>query len=930
VAYDLTRVGSKRFEHMSQALVLATLGPGVQVFGDGPDGGREATFDGDVDIETAGARWHGYGVVQAKYKERLDSMSLDQTWFEGQLRAELGKWLKSKARRRRPEYLLLTTNVRLSAVADRGGLDRVDDLFKEFADKGLTPKGYQVWHAEKIERLLESHTDVRTAYADLILPGDILTRLHSQLLEADQKLEDAWIGHASRALLAERAVALGESGDATNTPLALADIAVDLPAHFATDEKAGLEAMAELVSRADNVLAPNLHPAHKNRIVILGGPGQGKSTVGRLLCQIYRVAMLSTQDSARLTSEVVTAADMIRAKFDEGYLPTPRLSRLPFYVTITTYADSISGGTDISLIRHLTELINARASEHLGAGEVKRLLRAWPSIVVLDGLDEIASAAVRLEVASRIGDFAGEMATAQADVVIVCTSRPQAFGDILPPAEYDHLVLRRLNEPEALRYAGRFLSVRHAGNPGAQQTVRDRLRAAANDPITAKMLETPLQVTIMSLLLEQMVRAPSSRFELFNGYFNVIYARELNKPGWIGSMLSMQRQYVNALHEQAALRIHRNAESAGDAESVLTNDDLRALAFKLMTAEGYPADEAEEQAGRVVDFAAQRLVLLVPRGEGVGFEVRSLQEFMAARALTNGSDDVVPTNLAAIATSAHWRNTLLLASGRIFAERPALRGEVTSLIDRMDEQDWVHHFVSPGAHLALDAIDDAFAATAPNHEVSLVNAAMRITDGPPCPGIVRLVTVLRPRIDASQVVRQAVEFQARKRLAPGGAVSLGALVFLSGLVDSEPGSIAEWARLERTAVLARLDADSSQDFKTISKVALEYHTARGFTDGGGPLRRWPRTLSQGVARAARANGLAMPEQGATLGLATQLQRSAGSFDSAYTDDPMLLREVAAHYALSLPPADWAYAELVHETLSSAVEHDEVSDRLGMA
>jgi hypothetical protein len=46
VDFDLTRLGDREFEHLSQALALQVLGPGLSVFGDGPDGGREATFEG--------------------------------------------------------------------------------------------------------------------------------------------------------------------------------------------------------------------------------------------------------------------------------------------------------------------------------------------------------------------------------------------------------------------------------------------------------------------------------------------------------------------------------------------------------------------------------------------------------------------------------------------------------------------------------------------------------------------------------------------------------------------------------------------------------------------------------------------------------------------------------------------------------------------
>jgi len=43
---DLTGLGPQGFERICQALAVRVLGPGIAVFGDGPDGGREASFQG--------------------------------------------------------------------------------------------------------------------------------------------------------------------------------------------------------------------------------------------------------------------------------------------------------------------------------------------------------------------------------------------------------------------------------------------------------------------------------------------------------------------------------------------------------------------------------------------------------------------------------------------------------------------------------------------------------------------------------------------------------------------------------------------------------------------------------------------------------------------------------------------------------------------
>jgi hypothetical protein len=69
VVYDWSKLGERRFEDLCRALAVHVLGPEVQAFGDGPDGGREASFDGPVRYAPgAGGPWNGYGVLQAKYR----------------------------------------------------------------------------------------------------------------------------------------------------------------------------------------------------------------------------------------------------------------------------------------------------------------------------------------------------------------------------------------------------------------------------------------------------------------------------------------------------------------------------------------------------------------------------------------------------------------------------------------------------------------------------------------------------------------------------------------------------------------------------------------------------------------------------------------------------------------------------------------------
>ncbi|GAB2643622.1 hypothetical protein ABI214_12590 [Prescottella soli] len=801
MTYDLTRLGSNRFEHLVQALALGHLGHGVDIFGTGPDGGREATFHGEVNMEGKG-KWNGYGVIQAKYRDRLTTTAADQSWFFEQVTAELNAWIDRKKKRylKKPDYLVLVTNVPLTSVAYSGGLDRLERLFAHYRDltEKLPPpdgrvlkigmpdfRDYAVWHAEYLARLLENNGEVRRSYADLVLPGDVLSRLYEQVTESDERLAHAWIGHVTRTLASDAKVELGESGDSTNSPMSLAEVAVDLPSSLDSRHATPSPALRLVVDRSDQILSPALKPAVRDRMVILGGPGSGKSTLSRLLCQMYRVALVQEAASGRVTQQIAERAGQIRDALDVAGLPSPTLHRLPVRVVLSTFADAVSRAKGLTLLQHVLDLINHRGSDPINVAEAKRLLTAWPLLLVLDGMDEVASADNRREVSTLIADFLNEMAALKADVFTVCTSRPIGF-ERDPDIDYQELHLAPLASSDALHYASRLLGTRFADDPDRQEQTLDRLEAASRRTETARLMTSPLQVTILALLLEQRRQAPASRYSLFKSYYDVIYARECNKPAGLGDVLETYRPQFDQLHERCGLAIHARAERAGEAESILPVEELEAIAREILESEGHRASDRDELIQQILHLAQQRLVLLVPRMDGVAFEVRSLAEFFAARCLMAGED--AADKLQLLVPSAHWRHTWLLAAGYIFAERRTLRDAVLSRLVAADHSNSVNRLVMPGAVLAIDALEDGFAANTPRFEEELVVNALRLVTGPIGSHITRLADALVPFMERSAALKQTMWRELDALLADQNAGSTR--TFLVGLAATDSDEIA--------------------------------------------------------------------------------------------------------------------------------------------
>ncbi|MGC9668513.1 hypothetical protein ACNTMW_18400 [Planosporangium sp. 12N6] len=190
MAYDLTRLDERRFEDLCRALAVHVLGPGLQVFGPGPDGGREAAFDGPVPYPTSSDGWDGYGVLQAKCRQH-DLGRNDTDWLSRTITRELDLWADPARKRvsdgRTPQYLIVVTNVRLTSVARRGGIDRVRTLLAGYADR-LGLKGWDLWDANKLSALLDAYPDVAERFAEFITPGQVLVKAIGTLDEVHTAL----------------------------------------------------------------------------------------------------------------------------------------------------------------------------------------------------------------------------------------------------------------------------------------------------------------------------------------------------------------------------------------------------------------------------------------------------------------------------------------------------------------------------------------------------------------------------------------------------------------------------------------------------------------------------------------------------------------------------------------------------------------------
>lgn len=763
----LQQLGPIGFQDVVAALANAALGAQVRPMGSGRDGGRDLLIDGGRLVWGPHADnaevWEGTTVFQVKHKEKLGDTRTDVGWFWRNIRAELDAWADpGSGRGDVPHYLVFVTNVRLSPAPDSGGYDTINTQIRQHLahledesaedvlersqrseakkhrlaqrDRMRRLQKWRIWDGYQIDSLLDAHEGVRLGFSGLLTPGDVLATLSRLSTSLDQEELCPVLGeHARRTLLSQRRVYFDEAGASETVGVPVEEVAVDLPV-LVSDSPHARRAVSYVLDRGEHVLKPGLTTTIKPRhLVLTGAPGNGKSTITKFLTQVYRSVFVSGQVS--LTDEHKTAITNAAQALHRMDVHVPRHRRWPMNVDLAKFAID-QGISESSLLRWIADLLNTQASaKAVQPWVLHGWLKQWPSFIVLDGLDEVTEPSVRRVLISTIESFVAEAEAEGWDVLVIVTTRPTGYSNDLPATAFERINLADLTIRDALQYGRVVTKVRIPEDDERRDSIVAALERAALDDRTRHLLRTPLQTLIMSIIAESSPNQFStSRYGLFWDYYQTIAKREQNKQSSLAPLLRKHSQQILELHRRVGLRLQHQAETITGAESVLSHDELRDEAWRVLAEDGFdPSNEHSDLLARIVQAATHRLVLIAPRPDGdYGFDVRSLQELMAALALTTGELDETLPRLRTIAASPHWRNTFLFAVGRYFSEpQPHPRDRIIQLVQTLDDDatDRLGTAFPVGPGIAAAMITDGM-VSAPKHLEVLLEHALRSLQEP--------------------------------------------------------------------------------------------------------------------------------------------------------------------------------------------------------
>jgi len=452
--YNLDKMDNLTFERISQSLLINICGPTCKVYGIGRDGKREAVCDFNTPVEICGEKVTGCTFLQSKHKNMLTKQD-DIAWLKTQIKNEMDGLSEIKAKEPNflPENYFLFTNIRLTSVKGAGGKDKIDQYVKQFTS--VVPNIYVVSYDE-ICSLIDNNSDVRNAYFSFLTSGDIISKIYKEIVDSQEReqksLHDAIMRFMDYEFNEDLYSRLKEAGDVTGKLIPLECVFMDLEAsRINTDGKEAVGIIKHMVSIGNRPLnektSLNEESQEERRLVLLGDAGQGKSTFGQYLAQIYRALLLKADESSIAPKGV----DSFLAAYIADFGDDVACMRIPFRIVLKDYAAWIKANertkTRCGVLDYMAYRISTRTSTPVQTVQLYNFLenRSW--VFIFDGLDEVPATSNRADVMKQIYSFTEtDLRRKNIDAFIVATSRQQDYHADFPELQYSHYRLAEMGD----------------------------------------------------------------------------------------------------------------------------------------------------------------------------------------------------------------------------------------------------------------------------------------------------------------------------------------------------------------------------------------------------------------------------------------------------------------------------------------------------
>jgi hypothetical protein len=349
-----------------------------------------------------------------------------------------------------------------------------------------------------------------------------------------------------------------------------------------------------------------------SRVVILGDPGGGKSTICQNLCF----------DLAKQAASALASVNK----------PTAQLQKFPIRVVLRTFEKARTVEPQLSLfdfiIRELKNHVSLEQAELRDA--LQYLLASGAAVLAFDGLDEILVTAQRREFVDLVTSFCNQHPLCPTLV----TSRLVGYDDAPLSSEFEELILARFDEREILSYLSKFFKVVGGrSETEAAQFAQDFLRQTAAN--AADLRTNPLMLGLMAWLFNARGDVPSNRPEIYRECAILMFER-WDPDRDIKADVPADFDKLH-LFSSLASRIFGDPELAAGVETAWLSARIREYLEALYENKA----QATAATKAIVKFITGRAWVMTDVGDGVyAFTHQTFLEYFFARFVDEKSDTV--------------------------------------------------------------------------------------------------------------------------------------------------------------------------------------------------------------------------------------------------------------------------------------------------